>query len=47
MTIFEKVKAPAKAFVEIRGGHFAIYTNPPEFLTVLRQQVLLYDRPAK
>ena len=39
---FEKVKAPAKAFVEIRGGHFAVYTNQQEFLTVLLQRVLPY-----
>jgi pimeloyl-ACP methyl ester carboxylesterase len=41
---FEKVKAPAKAFVEIRGGHFAVYTNQQEFLTVLLQQVLPYTQ---
>jgi pimeloyl-ACP methyl ester carboxylesterase len=43
----EKIKAPAKAFVEIQGGHFAIYTNQEEFLTALLHQVLPYVRPAK
>jgi pimeloyl-ACP methyl ester carboxylesterase len=37
---FEKVKAPAKAFTEIRGGHFAVYTNQQEFLAALLQQAL-------
>jgi pimeloyl-ACP methyl ester carboxylesterase len=37
---FEKVKAPAKAFGEISGGHFACYTNPDGFLGALRQHVL-------
>lgn len=41
-----KVKAPAKAFVEIRGGHFAVYTNQKEFLCVLLQHVLPYARAA-
>jgi pimeloyl-ACP methyl ester carboxylesterase len=36
----EKVNAPSKAFVEIRGGHFACYTDPQGFLGALRQQVL-------
>ena len=36
----EKVRAPAKSFVEIRGGHFACYTNPQGVLAVLRQQIL-------
>jgi hypothetical protein len=36
----EKVNAPTKAFVEIRGGHFACYTDPEGFLGTLRQQVL-------
>jgi pimeloyl-ACP methyl ester carboxylesterase len=35
----EQVKAPAKAFVEIRGGHFAVYTNQQEFLTALLHRV--------
>jgi pimeloyl-ACP methyl ester carboxylesterase len=43
----EKVKAPAKAFVEIRGGHFAVYTNQQEFLAVLLRRVLPYTRPQK
>jgi pimeloyl-ACP methyl ester carboxylesterase len=35
-----KVNAPTKAFVEIRGGHFACYTDPQGLLGTLRQQVL-------
>lgn len=40
----DKVKAPGKAFVEIRGGHFAVYTNQAEFLSALRQHVIPYAR---
>jgi pimeloyl-ACP methyl ester carboxylesterase len=36
----DKVTAPTKAFVEIRGGHFACYTNPEGFLGALKQHVL-------
>jgi pimeloyl-ACP methyl ester carboxylesterase len=36
----EKVNAPTKAFVEIRGGHFACYTDPQGLLGTLRKQVL-------
>ena len=43
----EKIKAPAKAFVEIRGGHFAVYTNQQEFLAALLQQVLPFTQHAK
>jgi pimeloyl-ACP methyl ester carboxylesterase len=44
---FEKVKAPDKSFTEIRGGHFAVYTNQEEFLTALMRQVLPYTRHIK
>jgi pimeloyl-ACP methyl ester carboxylesterase len=44
---FEKVKAPDKSFTEIRGGHFAVYTNQEEFLAVLMHQVLPYTRHIK
>jgi pimeloyl-ACP methyl ester carboxylesterase len=36
----DKVLAPAKAFVEIRGGHFAFYTNQNGVLLALKQHVL-------
>ena len=32
-----KVKAPGKAFAEIRGGHFACYTDQPQFLAAFAQ----------
>jgi pimeloyl-ACP methyl ester carboxylesterase len=35
-----KIHAPAKAFVEIDGGHFACLTNPEAFLRALRRYVL-------
>jgi pimeloyl-ACP methyl ester carboxylesterase len=35
-----KVHAPAKAFVEIEGGHFACLTNPGAFLGAMRHYVL-------
>jgi pimeloyl-ACP methyl ester carboxylesterase len=44
---FERVKAPDKSFTEIRGGHFAVYTNQEEFLAVLMHQVLPYTRHIK
>jgi len=34
-----KLHAPAKAFVEIDGGHFACLTNPTAFLAALRRHV--------
>jgi pimeloyl-ACP methyl ester carboxylesterase len=36
----EQVRAPAKAFVPIDGGHFACFTNPDGFVGALRQHVL-------
>ena len=36
----EHVRAPAKAFVPIDGGHFACFTNPDGFVGALRQHVL-------
>ncbi len=36
----DQVKAPAKAFVAIDGGHFACFTNPEGFVAALRQTVL-------
>jgi pimeloyl-ACP methyl ester carboxylesterase len=35
-----KIRAPATAYAEIDGGHFACLTDPDQFLTVLRRQVL-------
>lgn len=35
-----KIHAPAKAFVEIEGGHFACLTNPGAFLAALHRHVL-------
>jgi pimeloyl-ACP methyl ester carboxylesterase len=35
-----QVRAPAKAFVPIDGGHFACFTNPDGFVGALRQHVL-------
>lgn len=37
---FDKVKAPAKSFSVIRGGHFAFYTDPQGMLAELRKHVL-------
>ena len=34
-----QVKAPAKAYAEIPGGHFACYTAPEDFLAALRRHV--------
>ncbi len=36
----EHVRAPAKAFVPIDGGHFACFTNAPAFVAALKTQVL-------
>jgi pimeloyl-ACP methyl ester carboxylesterase len=33
----EEIRAPAKAFVAIEGGHFACFTNPDAFVAALRQ----------
>lgn len=41
-----KVKAPGKAFAEIRGGHFACYTDQPQFLAALHKHALRYCRDA-
>jgi pimeloyl-ACP methyl ester carboxylesterase len=42
----EWVRAPSKAFLPIDGGHFACFTNPTQFLHVLRQSVMpLIDTP--
>jgi len=35
-----RVKAPAKAFAEIRGGHFAFYTDQDGMRSALKQHVL-------
>ena len=35
-----RIAAPAKAFEEVRGGHFAVYTNPEGVLDVLTRRVL-------
>jgi pimeloyl-ACP methyl ester carboxylesterase len=35
-----KIHAPAKAFVEIEGGHFACLTNPGAFWAALHRHVL-------
>lgn len=37
---FGKANAPAKAFAEIRGGHFAFYTDPEGMLVALKKYVL-------
>jgi pimeloyl-ACP methyl ester carboxylesterase len=37
---FDKARAPAKAYAEIRGGHFACFTNPEGFTDALRTRVL-------
>jgi len=34
-----EVRAPKKAFIPIRGGHFACFTSPKEFVGALRQHV--------
>jgi fermentation-respiration switch protein FrsA (DUF1100 family) len=34
-----EIKAPRKSFVPIAGGHFACFTNAPEFLAALRRHV--------
>jgi pimeloyl-ACP methyl ester carboxylesterase len=31
----DRIEAPRKAFVAIRGGHFAVFTNPTDFLKEL------------
>ena len=41
-----KVKAPGKAFAEIRGGHFACYTDQPQFIAALRKHALKFCRDA-
>jgi pimeloyl-ACP methyl ester carboxylesterase len=41
-----KMGAPAKAFVEIDGGHFACLTNPTAFRAVLRRHVMPLIRVA-
>jgi pimeloyl-ACP methyl ester carboxylesterase len=33
----EEMRAPAKAFIAIEGGHFACFTNPDAFVAALRQ----------
>jgi pimeloyl-ACP methyl ester carboxylesterase len=37
---FDQLRAPAKVFVQIGGGHFACFTSTDEFLAALRAQVL-------
>jgi pimeloyl-ACP methyl ester carboxylesterase len=34
-----EVRAPKKAFIPIAGGHWACFTNPTEFIEVLRRHV--------
>jgi pimeloyl-ACP methyl ester carboxylesterase len=41
-----KVKAPAKAFAEVRGGHFACYTDQPQVLAALREHALKFCHDA-
>jgi pimeloyl-ACP methyl ester carboxylesterase len=41
---FDRLRAPAKMFVEIGGGHFACFTNTGEFLAALRAHVLPLTR---
>ena len=36
---YDQLRAPAKAFVEIGGGHFACFTDTEEFLAALRMHV--------
>ena len=42
----ERLRAPAKAFVPIDGGHFACFTNPEGFVGALREHVLPLVRAA-
>ena len=35
----DEVRAPAKAFIPIDGGHFALFTDPSEFVGALRKYV--------
>jgi pimeloyl-ACP methyl ester carboxylesterase len=35
----EEVRAPAKAFIPIDGGHFALFTDPGEFVGALQKYV--------
>jgi pimeloyl-ACP methyl ester carboxylesterase len=37
---YNQLRAPAKTFVEIGGGHFACFTDTEEFLAALRTHVL-------
>ena len=37
---YDQLRAPAKTFVEIGGGHFACFTDTEEFLAALRMHVL-------
>ena len=34
-----EVRAPIKAFVLIDGGHFALFTDPDQFVAALRRYV--------
>lgn len=36
----DKVRAPAKGYTAIDGGHFACFTNPTEFLNTLHNNIL-------
>jgi pimeloyl-ACP methyl ester carboxylesterase len=35
----EEIRAPAKAFIPIDGGHYACFTNPDAFVGALRKHV--------
>jgi pimeloyl-ACP methyl ester carboxylesterase len=41
----DSVRAPAKAFVLIDGGHFACFTDPDKFVGALRKYVLPLAKP--
>jgi pimeloyl-ACP methyl ester carboxylesterase len=43
---FEEVRAPAKAFVPIDGGHWACFTNVRAFVAALRRLTLPYRKVA-
>ena len=39
-SVATRLRAPAKTFMEIGGGHFACFTDTEEFLAALRTHVL-------
>jgi hypothetical protein len=40
----DHVRAPAKQFIPIDGGHFACFTDAAQFLTALRTRMMLQAR---